>query len=123
MYFVASAETGERRVEVGDVDDVADTWPSSIIPGHHANAGTRTPPSVKSPLPPRYIMGSMPQPAGGLCTIGPLSAMATKSVFSAMPSSLSSFMTLPTNASSFGKEPATFQPRHRSLRHTRVRGS
>ncbi len=62
-------------------------WPGVIEPGQVAINGTRTPPSVKSPLPPRNIPSPRPAPAGGLWVMGPLSAMAIMSVFSAIPSS------------------------------------
>src|SRR5210317_2264853 len=80
--------------------------PSLIVSGHQAWDGTRTPPSKKSPLPPRKIVSAKPQPGGGLCDIGPLSAMQTTSVFSAIPSSLSFAINLPTKGSILPSNPS-----------------
>ena len=109
MYCVAPASRA-KVVYRSDTWMMSPTTWGSMTPGHQAKAGVRTPPSVKSPLPPRYSMGSIPQPGGGLWTMGPLSAMATNRVFSAMPRAFSSSITWPTNASTAGKAPATFIP-------------
>ena len=46
-------------------DDAPTIRPGSITPGHRAAAGTRAPPSVKSPLPPRNRPSPRPAPGGG----------------------------------------------------------
>jgi len=89
MYFVAPAMRANVVKRSVSWMMSPGIWPASIVLGHQAWATTRTPPSRKSPFPPRKIVSAMPTPGGGLWDIGPLSAMATTRVFSAMPSSSS----------------------------------
>jgi hypothetical protein len=52
------------------------------------------------------MVSAKPAPGGGLCDIGPLSACAITSVFSAMPSSSSVSMSFPKNTSTLYWRPS-----------------
>ena len=60
-----TCQPGKGGEQVGFVDDVThDLSRLNGTPGHHACAGTRTPPSRKSPLPPRKMVSDMPGTGG-----------------------------------------------------------